>query len=71
MFSHALARKYGPQGIVSTSLNPGQLSLEISIIFIPDHPIQGGIRTELQRYTGSVADWILGVGTPALSRLKL
>ncbi|KAF8313622.1 NAD-P-binding protein [Clavulina sp. PMI_390] len=41
IFSKALARKYGSQGIISISMNPG------------------GIRTELQRYTGAISLWFL------------
>lgn len=33
MFANALARKYGPQGVVSTSLNPGELPLELLIMY--------------------------------------
>lgn len=62
--SNELARRYGSQGIVSTSMNPGMST---------DHPFamtraaycisEGNLRTELQRHTNRIllffTEWML------------
>jgi len=61
MFSNALARKYGPRGIVSSSLNPGGIRTELTrytnpwVDWVLDkfffHPVSLGVLTSL--YTGT------------------
>lgn len=66
LFSKALARKYGFQGMVSTSLNPGlRFSLSSNV---PPFPLNtrmlaarrtGGVETDLQRHTSPLVGFLL------------
>lgn len=64
MVSNELARRYGSQGIVSTSLNPG---MSTSITRLTSHATDptriGNLRTELQRHASSLMkvliNWML------------
>ena len=66
MFAKELAKRYGDQGIVSTSLNPGMMLVLMERCIIITYfaqpfaiPLLGNLRTDLQRHTKGLENYFI------------